>query len=648
MALQQLAVELATKEASPEMRRAVRELGAAYEHIEPDRRRAIDIYGLADHVRAVDLAVELGWWAGRARLVVSTRGTEPAQQLLLDEAEAWWDAGQPALCALALAGVRNTDSGRIEDLANLLDGDDPRAHAAVAAKRGEGQTGVDAAYSFVMAARFAKRMTANADAARYLHSALVANPNDGVAASHLLQLALASKDPATLRSYLRSRLDGLEQPAWIDGMRASAFAMIDTDRHRGFGLRLLRRALERVYELQIIEIPGHIAMWTVLAAHASADGNRRELLPLAIAALQSTQGEVDRVWLAALITEISLREATSPIVAGAYAEIVAEHAPEHPIIRELVKFVATEEVAADEPASATAVAAATAQMAEATIDDARELPAVVATATDTAVATRSAPVATPKDVETRPYPIVTKLPSSSTTQIIATITHEPSPPQSFESVTSPVPSAVPAASAVPVPIPLPKELSRPVPAPPAKKVKPKTVSIPVITAPSSVAAKPAPLQSVIATPPPLPSVARVIPPPAPRAQARKPTNPQPVLDALRTPDRPAMPPPPAVPEDAVPRSRRIAIPIDVRLVLENGTTVPGHSRDISTSGLFVLAEAWVGIGDELMVELSIPGKEAFTENEFRSRARVARRDGDGVGIELISPDAALLEALASL
>ena len=83
-------------------------------------------------------------------------------------------------------------------------------------------------------------------------------------------------------------------------------------------------------------------------------------------------------------------------------------------------------------------------------------------------------------------------------------------------------------------------------------------------------------------------------------------------------------------------------------MLGTGTTIVGHSRDISTSGLFVLAEAPLAVGDELTIELSIPGKEAFIENEYRSRARVARRDSDGVGIELITPEPSLLAALAAL
>lgn len=124
--------------------------------------------------------------------------------------------------------------------------------------------------------------------------------------------------------------------------------------------------------------------------------------------------------------------------------------------------------------------------------------------------------------------------------------------------------------------------------------------------------------------------------------------PNPVLAALRTVDRPELPPRQPAPPDAAPRARRLSIPIDVRLVLADGKRITGHSRDISTSGLFVLTDATLTVGDELRVELLLPGEEAFTEEEHRSRGRVARQADGGYGIELLEPDAALLAALGAL
>src|SRR5688572_22655134 len=101
------------------------ELARACEYIEPDRRRAIAAYELAgaggDRGRARELAIELGWWSARARLSLVARARNREPQLLLDEAEAWWDAGQPDLCALALVGLGARDRGvRGEELAALV------------------------------------------------------------------------------------------------------------------------------------------------------------------------------------------------------------------------------------------------------------------------------------------------------------------------------------------------------------------------------------------------------------------------------------------------------------------------------------------------------------------------------------------------
>src|SRR5207237_8067411 len=103
-----------------------------------DRRRVLAIYELAgETTRAKEIAVEIGWWAAVARL--SAREVDR-----LGEAEAWWDAGQPELCGLALAGVRDT-SEQAEELRALLAGHDLSEQAADRAEPD----------GYMMAARFA-------------------------------------------------------------------------------------------------------------------------------------------------------------------------------------------------------------------------------------------------------------------------------------------------------------------------------------------------------------------------------------------------------------------------------------------------------------------------------------------------------------
>jgi hypothetical protein len=97
----------------------------------------------------------------------------------------------------------------------------------------------------------------------------------------------------------------------------------------------------------------------------------------------------------------------------------------------------------------------------------------------------------------------------------------------------------------------------------------------------------------------------------------------------------------------VSRARRIAIPIDITLQI-GSRTLTATSRDISTSGLFVLTDEPLDISTTLTVTLMLPGSEPFVEDEFTSRARVTRRAPGGYGIELVAADPSLLRALAAL
>ena len=205
----------------------------------------------------------------------------------------------------------------------------------------------DSPETYVTAARFA-RATGRADeATSWLQAALAMDAGHAVAARHLLSDAIEARDHDRARRYLQLRLDGVDRVEWLDATRACALALVDVEHHRGFGLRLLRHTLERAYERGEPQIPGHLAMWGTLAEHATLSNTRRELLPLAVAAIESSKQDVDRVWIAALATEIALRDANHPVVAGAYADIVAENAPEHPMVKELVAHVAANQESFD-------------------------------------------------------------------------------------------------------------------------------------------------------------------------------------------------------------------------------------------------------------------------------------------------------------
>jgi hypothetical protein len=293
-------------------------------------------------------------------------------------------------------------------------------------------------------------------------------------------------------------------------------------------------------------------MWAVLSARAQADGTRRELLPLVVTALDTCKAPFDRVWLGALATEISLRDAGHAIVAGGYAEIVAEHAPDHPVLKQLVGAVAGGGGAV--PADAVRAAERVTQDEGFELDI--DLDGVYAEAAEAATLGVD-------DLEEVEEPVA-----------------------------------------------------------PAKVAKPK-------------------------------ALARIVPVAKPASQAKrgKPGKPglaPTVLAALRIPDRPAVPPRPSVPPGVKERPHRIPIAIDVRLHPEGGARIDAHSRDISTTGLFVLTQASLAIGETVGIVLLLPGKEAFAETEYRGRARVARQGEGGYGIELVDPTPELLAALAGL
>ncbi len=657
------------------------ELGRAYEYIEPNRRRALAIHELAGPAglgRARELALELGWWTANARLVVLMRATDQDPRLVLDETEAWWDAGHADLAAHAFAGLRTSDDPeRVEELAALIAGHDAMEHAGVTVARAMTASGSQAADAYVMAARFARAAGRTEEVERWLEAALVAMPGHRIAAGMLLEIALASREPDQIQRHLQRRFEGLDGTAWLDAMRSSALALI-AHGQRGFGLRLLRHALERAYELQHTSIPGHLAMWAVLAANAAADGNRRELLPLVISGLQVSQHAVDRVWLGALATEITLRDARHPVIAGAYAEIVAEHAPEHPIVRELISTVAASEAPAAEdphrpvvPPEAVRAAAAIEDAFDVDVD----LDDVYADAADAATLDASdleevpednepaaKPVEAPKPVEaakpppgSTPAPVTERAPASSSKPSPATArsivptapaTSAVAKPDGLAPLRSVAKPAAVVTSAVAKPAPigkLPSDVKLPSLAKPASIGKlPSDAKLPSLAKPASDA-KPASKLPSLAEPASDAKPASA--PPTAVAEGRP--DPAPVLAALRAPDRPEVPPIAPLPADATPRARRIAIPIDLALIVD-GKRIAAHSRDISTSGLFVLTTAPLVVGAEHAIELLLPGAEPFTEDEYQARARVARAGEGGFGVELVAPDATLLAALAAL
>ncbi|MBV8758667.1 MAG: hypothetical protein JO257_15380, partial [Deltaproteobacteria bacterium] len=320
--------------------RAARDLGAAFEHVEPDRRRAIGAYQLAgagrDNGRSRALATELGWWAAVARIAhVELQATGDLQALLVT--------------CRALINQGNTElARRIFADAHLAD---VKGDAALATLRAElagntadwprwlqyarTLTGRAAADVFVWTARLA-RADGRPDWTSHLESALAADPRHALAGAMLTDHAFTSGDRKAIFDVMKLRLVNADTATTCDVMRDIATRVsLTTSGHGGLARRLLRGALDRAYDSGLSEIPGHLAMWALLDAAAAQDGRRTEQLALIMRALETPLPDHDRVWLAALGAAICV-EAGDSTAARAYAAVVAEHAPSHPTVLALL------------------------------------------------------------------------------------------------------------------------------------------------------------------------------------------------------------------------------------------------------------------------------------------------------------------------
>ncbi len=572
-----------------------RALGAACEHVAPDRRRAIAAYAAGGPellARARALAVAEAWWPAVARLAHAERGQTGAADLAVVEFGAWLDAGEPLLAAMVAAEARaaapadpwlaivdgvvrgGAAAGDAADQLAAQGGDDPRAALAV-----------------VRLARLAS------DGPRFhralAHAALRA-PDEPV----IVALALhALDDEAALHQLVRARLHDQPPATWAATASDIGRALLERPGLRGLGLRLIRAALTLTYEHGLAVPTGHLALWTSLVEHASEAGARRSLLTLAAAALDGELPLDDRVWLAALGADIALIDGGAPEIAQAWAAVVAEHAPDHPSVR-AVEAALRAPIddglvyldRAHEPAAATSRSLALDPVLTA-----------LRAAVDRAEAAPSVDIPVDDLHESAPTPA--RAMAIATAAIAATTA-----------------AAAAAARARPAPVPVRA-------APPAGTPAAPTPSRAPTPAPTPAAAAPAP-------PPRPPLAASLIPSSARTALGQR--------GSL-----PALPPIPPRP-DARPRAPRLALPLDATIERDGHAALPVVCRDISATGVFVLTDAPLTIGASLDFTVETPAAEAWGERRYRTRARVIRRESRGYGLALEAPPAELVAELARL
>ncbi|MBL8622142.1 MAG: PilZ domain-containing protein [Myxococcales bacterium] len=571
-------------------------LGAACEHVAPDRRRAIAAYASGGPellARARALAVELAWWPAVARLAQAERARTGAAGLAVDELGAWLDAGEPMLAAMVAAEARAAAPS--DPWLALLDGAvRGDAAPAVLADVVAAQAGDDprAALARVRLARMVG--DAGGFQAALARAAQLAPDEPVVLAMALHEL----DDEAALHQLVRTRLHDQPPAAWVATASGMGRALVLRPGVRGLGLRLIRAALTLTYEHGLAVPGGHLALWTLLVEHATEAGARRSLLALATAALDRELPLDDRIWLAALGADIALVDGGAPEVAQAWAAVVAEHAPDHPC-------VAAVEAALRAPIDDGLVYLDRAYEPAATSSRSLSLDPVLAAlrgAVDHAEPATSVDIPVDDLHETAPAPgramaIATAAIAATTAAVAAAARARPQPPR------------------LPVGAPPPPAAARPPPA---------TTS----ATPAAAAAPPPPAT------PPRPPAGSLIPSSARTALGQR--------GSL-----PALPPIPPRP-DARPRAPRLALPLDATIERAGQPALPVVCRDISTTGVFVLTDAALQLGATIDFTVETPAAEAWGERRYRTRARVVRRESRGYGLALDAPPPELIAELERL
>jgi tetratricopeptide (TPR) repeat protein len=113
---------------------------------------------------------------------------------------------------------------------------------------------------------------------------------------------------------------------------------------------------------------------------------------------------------------------------------------------------------------------------------------------------------------------------------------------------------------------------------------------------------------------------------------------------------------PRIPQEqgAVQRAARVRVWADVEVTLFDGSGQPAASfiavtRDLSTTGAFLVCEAVMAVGCLVRLTVFLPGDATFGERQYLVMARVVRRTERGSGVQFEAPPAefcAHLEALA--
>jgi len=271
-------------------------LAESFEHCVPDRSHAIAAYVLCykfDNTqlhalsRARELSIERSDFATAARLSRVHYQHSQDPNMLHQEGTAWLDAGNPdrALAPLVEALRHYPQSEELQCELQCARQEWPDARAEISRLKGvamDANSGEVAARALLQAARTMRMLNCNqGEMDKYLLTAFKADTENastlGLLERRLPHLAYPDALWAIWEERIEKRTTPLEA---VEEQRRLATILCSCESYRDLGLRVAQRALDEAYDSELVHIPGHLALHSLLFAYCEEAQLTNEYLNL--------------------------------------------------------------------------------------------------------------------------------------------------------------------------------------------------------------------------------------------------------------------------------------------------------------------------------------------------------------------------------
>ena len=632
--LRSLAARLEGKPASVHTAQQALLLARASEAIDPDRTRAIKLYVLAWNLsqayphalkRGRELCMELGSYATAARIARMEYQSSREAEYLSIEGTCWIDANQPerAVEPLSLAAKATPYDAEIEALLSTAQRKwhDPNSRVELLSHQaGRTNTPAESARCLLHAARTMRIAgREDRDYAGLLRLALADDPRSSLICFPLESWYIANDDRDGLLEIYRLKTQAMRGIELIDEYRRAGTRLLLAGKWIGLGLRLLSKAIEYAYEAKLQDIPGHIATLSLIRAHANQADLLRPFMAMLATGINQRLPEYDRLWLSIVGLEITWRQLGDTDAAYAYAAVLSQISPTHPLLAAYHSSGgAAPKAALHEEASPIFL--------DQWVNDADDM-------IQTPVAEES-----PIDIESLRTAMQEAIEESGSAPeqhglaaaAAASMAVESTPPANSAETTREAPAAQQPPDDPSLATQDGGKSTQPdteqgaKPQPQHRDLEPEASEAPLISPPSK-------------TPP---AIGTLIPNSALKA-----------LQTYKSQPRPPSPPPPRA--NAKDRAPRISIPTDVGLratadLTVGDTPLTAVTRDVSATGMFIITETPLTIDSTIQLDLYLPGNEELSIVEFAITARVVRAANHGYGLEFVDPPAAAVKRIEEL